>query len=41
VYSELYRRYQVSSYKNLPQAKLAEVLAWLGAWYTELETDRR
>jgi hypothetical protein len=32
VYSELYRRYRVSSYKNLPQGKFAEVLAWLAGW---------
>ena len=37
VYSELYRRYRVSSYKNLPQAKLEEVLRWLGEWAGELE----
>jgi len=36
VYSELYRRYRVSSYKNLPQAQLAAVLAWLAGWYAEL-----
>jgi len=41
VYSELYRRYQVSSYKNLPQSKLAEVLAWLAAWYQELGGEGR
>lgn len=37
VYSELYRRYRVSSYKNLPRGKLVEVLAWLGDWSAELE----
>jgi hypothetical protein len=35
VYSELYRRYRISSYKNLPRAKFEEVLAWLHAWYEE------
>jgi hypothetical protein len=38
VYSELYRRYGISSYKNLPQASYADVLAWLKLWHTELET---
>src|SRR3954452_766677 len=28
VYGELYRRYGVSSYKNLPRGRYAEVLAW-------------
>ena len=36
VYSELYRRYRISSYKNLPQQKLPEVLDWLHGWSQEL-----
>jgi hypothetical protein len=36
VYGELYRRYGISSYKNLPQDRYAEVLAWLKGWYDEL-----
>jgi hypothetical protein len=36
VYGELYRRYRVSSYKNLPRAKYAEVLEWLHQWHAEL-----
>ncbi|GAC1543363.1 MAG: hypothetical protein NVS2B7_17080 [Herpetosiphon sp.] len=36
VYSELYRRYSVSSYKHLPQVQYQEVLAWLHDWHTEL-----
>jgi len=36
VYSEMYRRYRVSSYKNLSQAKYDEVLAWLSNWYDEV-----
>ena len=36
VYGELYRRYRVSSYKNLPRGKYAEVLAWLHQWHTEV-----
>jgi hypothetical protein len=36
VYGELYRRYGISSYKNLPQDRYAEVLRWLKRWYDEL-----
>jgi hypothetical protein len=36
VYSELYRRYRISSYKNLPATRYEEVLAWLASWYAEL-----
>jgi hypothetical protein len=36
VYSEMYRRYRISSYKNLPRARYDEVLAWLHGWYEEL-----
>jgi hypothetical protein len=36
VYAEMYRRYGISSYKNLPQDKYAEVLAWLRQWYGEV-----
>jgi hypothetical protein len=37
----MYRRYRISSYKNLPRARYAEVLAWLAAWYQELEGQGR
>lgn len=36
VYGELYRRYKISSYQRLPQAKLRDVLDWLHGWYVEL-----
>ena len=36
VYSEMYRRYGISSYKNLPQRQLSAVLTWLSDWYEEL-----
>jgi hypothetical protein len=39
VYSELYRRYRLSSYKNLPQGKFDEVMTWLHQWHTELTGD--
>lgn len=36
VYSELYRRYGVSGYKNLPAARFQECLGWLHGWFKEL-----
>jgi len=36
VYSELYRRYGISSYKSLPGASYEEVMMWLHGWYREL-----
>lgn len=39
VYSELYRRYRISSYKNLPRAKYDEVIAWLSRWYDEISLE--
>ncbi len=36
VYSEMYRRYRISGYKNLPRAKYDEVIAWLSRWYDEV-----
>jgi hypothetical protein len=36
VYSEMYRRYRISSYRNLPATQYDEVLAWLHEWYEEL-----
>ena len=39
VYGELYRRYRVSSYKNLPRGKYAEVLESLRRWQAELIRD--
>ena len=39
VYGELYRRYRVSSYKNLPRRSYEEVLAWLHAWHAELTAE--
>jgi hypothetical protein len=35
VYGELYRREGISSYKSLPAARYADVLAWLRQWYDE------
>ena len=36
VYSELYRRYNIGAYRNLPTARYEEALAWLRKWYEEL-----
>jgi len=36
VYAELYRRYRISGYKNLPARQYGECLAWLHAWYQEV-----
>jgi hypothetical protein len=36
VYGEMYRCYGISSYKNLPQDKYEEVLAWLRSWHEEM-----
>ncbi|HKP53101.1 MAG TPA: phage antirepressor N-terminal domain-containing protein [Chloroflexia bacterium] len=36
VYGEMYRRYRISSYRNLPASKYEEVVDWLHRWYEEL-----
>ena len=36
VYSEMYRRYGISSYKNLPQHAFADVLTWLHTWHADI-----
>ena len=35
-HGETYRRYGISSYKNLARSKFEEVLTWLRSWYDEL-----
>ncbi|HET9222625.1 MAG TPA: phage antirepressor N-terminal domain-containing protein [Roseiflexaceae bacterium] len=40
VYGELYRRYGVTSYKNLPRARFEEVMAWLRSWHAELSVSQ-
>jgi hypothetical protein len=37
VYSELYRRFRIAGYKNLPRARYQEALTWLDTWHQELE----
>jgi hypothetical protein len=39
VYGELYRRYEVNSYKHLPKAKFDEALNWLNEWLQSLISD--
>ncbi|MEI6776225.1 MAG: phage antirepressor N-terminal domain-containing protein [Chloroflexales bacterium] len=36
VYGELYRRYEVTSYKSLPRSSIAAVMDWLKAWHADL-----
>jgi P22_AR N-terminal domain/ORF6C domain len=40
VYSELYRRYRISGYKNLKRKDFDAALAWLGQWYEEIEKKK-
>jgi len=35
VYSEMYRRYGIATYRNLPAARYKEVATWLQDWYQE------
>lgn len=39
VYSELYKTFGISSYKNLPREKFERAIAWLHQWYTELRDN--
>ena len=39
VYGELYRRFSISSYKNLPRRRFQEALEWLRGWYQEVESE--
>jgi hypothetical protein len=39
VYSEMYRRYAISTYHKLPAAAFDEVMAWLHGWYKEIAGD--
>lgn len=38
VYGELYRLYNISSYKNMPTARFDDAIAWLRGWYEEVTT---
>jgi hypothetical protein len=39
VYGELYRRFGVSSYKQLPVTKFEEAMQWLNEWRESIESD--
>ena len=39
VYGELYRKFAITSYKNLPRRRYQEALEWLRGWYQELEGE--
>jgi hypothetical protein len=37
VYSEMYRRWRITSYKSLPAVHFQAVLDWLAGWYADLQ----
>lgn len=39
VYGELYRRYEISSYRELPASKYEDAMAWLNQWRQSLVDD--
>ena len=39
VYGELYRRYGINSYKNVPKDKYEDAMAWLNEWLQSLISD--
>ncbi|HSH05722.1 MAG TPA: phage antirepressor N-terminal domain-containing protein [Anaerolineae bacterium] len=39
VYGELYRRFSITSYKQLPAHKFDQAMAWLTEWYTSVADD--
>lgn len=39
VYGELYRRYDVASYREVPASKYEEAMEWLTQWYQSLAED--
>ena len=40
VYGELYRKFGITSYKNLPAGRFSEALDWLTEWYESLTGDQ-
>jgi hypothetical protein len=36
VYGELYRKYEVASYRELPESKYEDAMSWLSDWYQQL-----
>jgi hypothetical protein len=41
VWGELYRRYRVGAYRNLPAARYGDVLTWLSTWFDDLSGAER
>jgi hypothetical protein len=39
VYGELYRKFSITSYKNLPAARFSEAMNWLTEWHQHLIDD--
>lgn len=39
VYGELYRRYEINSYKHIPKSKFEDAMAWLNEWLNSLYGD--
>jgi hypothetical protein len=39
VWGELYRRFRVGAYRNLPAARYEEALSWLRGWFDELAAE--
>lgn len=39
VYNELYARYDITGYKELPAAKYDDAIQWLRGWWSEVATD--
>ena len=39
VYGELYRRYDVASYREVPSSKYDDAMAWITQWYQSLADD--
>jgi hypothetical protein len=40
VYGELYRRYEVPSYRELPASKYEDVMTWLNDWLQSITSDQ-
>ena len=39
VYGELYRKFGITSYKQLPAAKFDEAISWMNEWRESIEGD--
>ena len=39
IYGEMYRRYSITSYKQLPASKFADCMDWLNEWRDQLESE--